>query len=240
MSTKPIEAKPFVCGECCEVFDSKDQLADHLSSVHGTGLVICQICREIFSTEEEFVAHNAEGCGAPVAEDCDGNVLLCTECGEGFTTEETLNQHLLTHRNKLDEGINFDQEPEGSHQCATCGEKFKQSIDLELHMFNANHHQNKPKRKRKVHQCEMCQKILTTSKGMRKHMLIHTGEKPFQCSECKKCFRQKGSLTTHMRTHTGDRPYPCGICEQSFTTSSCAKKHMRTHTGETIPVSALR
>ena len=76
MAAARIDAKLLVCGECCEVFDTKDKLVDHLSSVHGTGLVICQICREIFSTEEES-SHTAQRDVAPLWQRIVAEIFYC-------------------------------------------------------------------------------------------------------------------------------------------------------------------
>ncbi|ODN00806.1 Zinc finger and BTB domain-containing protein 10, partial [Orchesella cincta] len=48
--------------------------------------------------------------------------------------------------------------------------------------------------------CELCSKILSNRKGLERHMLIHTGEKPFPCDICAKLFRRKDNCVRHKKT----------------------------------------
>ena len=50
-------------------------------------------------------------------------------------------------------------------------------------------------------QCPICGKISAFPANLRKHMRVHTGDKPFICSVCGRGFSQKGSLKGHMVTH---------------------------------------
>lgn len=55
---------------------------------------------------------------------------------------------------------------------------------------------------------------------MKKHRLIHTGEKPYPCWQCGQCFRRKETRDTHLRYHTGERPYCCNICSKKYISAS--------------------
>ena len=41
-------------------------------------------------------------------------------------------------------------------------------------------------------------------------MITHTGEKTFKCKICARQFSRKGSLKKHLRIHTGEKPVETG------------------------------
>jgi tetratricopeptide (TPR) repeat protein len=49
--------------------------------------------------------------------------------------------------------------------------------------------------------CKVCGKNFTKNFSLSRHMLLHTGERPFHCSICKYGFIQKSDLLRHEATH---------------------------------------
>ena len=53
-------------------------------------------------------------------------------------------------------------------------------------------------------ECPFCQKIMRTGDKMRRHIRIHTGERPYTCQICGQTFNQNSALQTHIK---GQHPY---------------------------------
>ncbi|KAK9368012.1 hypothetical protein V1509DRAFT_625091 [Lipomyces kononenkoae] len=47
----------------------------------------------------------------------------------------------------------------------------------------------------------------------------------FQCTECTRSYLHAKHLKRHMLRHTGDRPYKCSLCSDSFCRSDILKRH---------------
>ena len=60
----------------------------------------------------------------------------------------------------------------------------------------------------------------------KKHVLIHSGEKPYSCTECDK------ECGLHELTHSGEKPYSCSKGDQN--SDNMGKKHVLTHSGEKL------
>ena len=78
--------------------------------------------------------------------------------------------------------------------------------------FEANHHQiqkeeeeeeitvRKGAKRKRGHECDVCEKVFRYPSQLTRHMRTHTNEKPFECHVCEKRYRYAQSLRYHMRT----------------------------------------
>ncbi|XP_030561878.1 zinc finger protein 583-like [Drosophila novamexicana] len=81
----------------------------------------------------------------------------------------------------------------------------------------------------KAEQCPVCSKVFANRGSLKRHIRIHSGERPYKCIYCQKAFNQSCNLDKHMRVHSGERPYKCGQCLKAFTQSNHLANHLRIH-----------
>ncbi|TRY61848.1 hypothetical protein TCAL_10553 [Tigriopus californicus] len=61
---------------------------------------------------------------------------------------------------------------------------------------------NDPTGQAKVYYCSLCCKMLSSFSSLDRHMLVHSGERPFSCELCGQTFTTNGNMHRHKRTHT--------------------------------------
>ncbi|XP_076370959.1 ras-responsive element-binding protein 1-like isoform X2 [Tachypleus tridentatus] len=80
------------------------------------------------------------------------------------------------------------------YSCPLCGEVFNSSPAFTIHIRQHNPSDNS-------RTCRLCGKILSSSSSLDRHMLVHSGERPFKCKICYMGFTTNGNMHRHMRTH---------------------------------------
>jgi len=93
------------------------------------------------------------------------------------------------------------------------------------YVFETNESGNRKRASKILPVCGLCGKKFVCVTTMKRHLVTHTGEKPFSCIECGKNYTQKGNLRVHERTHRNDRPFECNICHQKFYRKEPMQKH---------------
>lgn len=122
--------------------------------------------------------------------------------------------------------------PDYPYQCETCDMLFK-SIELLTDHQKTLHDDNRQ------FACRYCAKRFNDKYNMRKHVLIHVGEKRHKCQFCDKAFLRKDHLRSHLQTHY-NRKYGCKICGKSFRTIELYQRHAKTHKdGDVMSMSHL-
>lgn len=57
-----------------------------------------------------------------------------------------------------------------------------------------------PSKSTRKYQCDACGRLLSTSTSLERHMLTHTGQRPFPCPICPICFTTNGNLIRHLKS----------------------------------------
>ncbi|CAO1335303.1 unnamed protein product [Diamesa hyperborea] len=93
----------------------------------------------------------------------------------------------------------------------------------------------KPRKVHKIHTCNICDKVFKGLNDLRKHLRIHSNERPYECQEkgCAKKFRQAGCLKNHRASQHGTSVlFQCDYCGKQFPVKERLRLHLRVHSGE--------
>ncbi|TNM89022.1 hypothetical protein fugu_005276 [Takifugu bimaculatus] len=80
--------------------------------------------------------------------------------------------------------------------------------------------------------CDHCYGAFRSGYHLKRHILIHTGVKPYACTMCDMRFIQRYQLERHSLTHTGEKPFACDMCDMRFIQRYHLERHKRVHSGE--------
>ncbi|KAJ2941854.1 hypothetical protein O0L34_g10669 [Tuta absoluta] len=252
----------YPCHYCDRIFIKRTSQFNHMRNRHGSAA--CDICQEIFSGERGLTAHmqkahkeavksRCESCGVQfhtesalsrhletLSTGCNSDVRACAECGDNFTNEDDLNDHMkINHWKEIKCekcNANFENEKLYRMHRVIHKEVRNRRPRSELATLGKNCKQpakNGKKGKMPVIQkrmCEMCGLTWRSAAALRYHQRVHTGEKPHRCPLCPKSFRIQDSLQIHMNTHTGARPFKCPHCPKAFKSRTQNHKHQLVHT----------
>lgn len=164
----------------------------------------------------------------------------CNKCAKEYNDKPSLNKHMRFKHDLVQfpcGGCIFKGKTQGDlkthilykHEgkgplCDQCEYAATNKASLLRHIERIHNKSETTTPKQRV-VCVQCGKTYADKVGLDKHMMFHTGEKPYSCETCGKAFIQKVTLQDHMRTHTGERPYTCELCGKAFTQGSGLKGH---------------
>ena len=220
--------KPYTCHLCNKGFTQPTHLKIHMRVHDGERNYMCSICGKTFAIasnmRKHLSIHERENCENRESSDVQGKEneqedfvpmtnYPCTHCDYSFTSKRDLMTHLVGH------------EEISPFECKSCDKRFPTEKRLSIH---------EKREHGKQYVCNFCQKVFVSGSKLSKHILIHTGEKPFNCNICQKAFSQKSHVTFHQNTvhskdGSKDRRYGCPNCGKRFSTKGILTKHQMLH-----------
>ncbi|XP_075525123.1 uncharacterized protein LOC142557285 isoform X2 [Dermacentor variabilis] len=80
-------------------------------------------------------------------------------------------------------------------------------------------------REKNLLKCQQCNYTTRQRGHMNRHMVVHTGKRPFGCHLCPMAFSRQASLADHVQTHSRSNKFQCRYCPVTFTDRSALWRH---------------
>ncbi|XP_007069417.2 zinc finger protein 770 [Chelonia mydas] len=220
--------RPYRCDICYKQFETPSKLARHYLIHTGQKPFECYVChktfRQLVHLERHQLTHKLP--------------FKCNICHRNFKNLITFLKHQQLHNENYQSDIKQAKRSVDAKQdrllygilhCSSCQKSFTTEERWMLHQCTKSDHPHSARRRKKTHMCETCNKMFPSQSKLERHLLIHTGQKPFKCSLCYKSFRQSTHLKIHQLTHTEERPFQCCFCQKGFKMQSKLLKHKQLH-----------
>ena len=170
----------------------KDQERHEQSLSDLTNPVLCPICNEHIATKYQLTSHFEQ-------HHSEQGLTCCCECLELVPKgNNRLRQHILkTHHTAA-----------VSLVCPDCGLKCAGNVQFQIHM--AIKHSSE-----KSYMCQHCGIGFAHSKRLQVHLRRNHQPRDLQCPHCDKKFETRDQAIRHLVVHTGLKPYKCVQCQYS-------------------------
>ncbi|KAE8279586.1 AT-rich binding protein [Larimichthys crocea] len=195
----PSPDAPFACGICGKRLKSEALLAAHSRIHSGDKPHRCGICLRSFQRPACLKQHHirvhlrAKVNEAPHAighrkSSAATKVFPCPICSKVFKFKSLLASHSLIHSEVRPYGCDF------------CSRTFRRLSHLKRHRQVVHADGERPPQS---FVCHICGKDKKCRSQLARHVIIHTGERPFACDLCTARFNRSGNLQQHRKRMHG-------------------------------------
>uniref|UniRef100_A0A3P8YQW9 C2H2-type domain-containing protein n=1 Tax=Esox lucius TaxID=8010 RepID=A0A3P8YQW9_ESOLU len=231
-----------VVKSCSQTFQKLELFLEHIRTHQEQLTYRCHLCSKVFPSLFELGVHQYSHCFCPQQNPRKETTFYrCMKCQSRYSTQEALEQHLLTashnfpcpHCQKVFPCERYFRRHLPTHgvggrfKCQICKKFFKTEHYLKLH--TRIHSGEKP------YKCSVCEAMFNRKDKVKRHMLIHEPFKKYKCPfrthvGCTKEFNRPDKLKAHILSHSGIKPYKCGYCQKAFSRRAHMLEHQRSHT----------
>lgn len=231
-----------VLKSCSQTFQKLDQFLEHIRTHQEQLTYRCHLCSKVFPSLFELGLHQYSHSLCPQQNARkETTVYRCVKCQSRYSTQEALEQHLLTashsfpcpHCHKVFPCERYFRRHLPTHgvggrfKCQICKKAFKTEHYLKLH--TRIHSGEKP------YKCSLCEATFNRKDKVKRHMLIHEPFKKYKCPfrthvGCTKEFNRPDKLKAHILSHSGIKPYKCLFCQKAFSRRAHMLEHQQSHT----------
>jgi hypothetical protein len=181
------------CSKCKSVFDSEEDLTEHLKKVHSehseeSQAAECWVCSKKFRSMELLTVHKYKV--HPTVTEVGQHI--CENCHEVFDGKVSFRKHLLDCPvspvficfpcNKVfDSKVSHDEHVENHPEkpvfiCHLCGSQFNSRASFHNHKKNKHDSNDSSQSQQMLFSCDTCGKTFSTKLQIKRHLFrVHTG-----------------------------------------------------------------
>ncbi|XP_073534823.1 ras-responsive element-binding protein 1 isoform X2 [Phyllobates terribilis] len=127
-------------------------------------------------------------------------VMSTTNIAEnGVNLQNTKSPGKCPPPNRIGRRNQESKEEKSSYTCPLCEKVCNSQHQLTMHIRQHNIDTGGTD-----HSCSICGKSLSSASSLDRHMLVHSGERPYRCSMCGQSFTTNGNMHRHMKIHEKD------------------------------------
>lgn len=221
--------RPYLCPGCPYACNSASNLRNHLKKLHPELVndsfqeMHCLPCQKTMLSEIEYKAHLLmHGGSAPPMRKMKMTVIPRPIAEMKKKKKKKVPPPQPTNQRKGSTVARSSSSSAKSFKCSLC----KKVVPSLFFHANAAHIVKGQTN------CPFCLRKFACNQDVRKHVVVHSGERPYPCKGCGKSFSHNGNLQLHIQTaHPGKkfRTLTCPTCPKTFDLNSTFLSHMQSH-----------